>query len=85
MLISNGFSNINFVPGQTVANSAVVPIGAGGSVDIYNQSGSTQVVVDVEDDAPPSAVEPTRTARLPPDLLRCAVNGGVCLPIHLCT
>ena len=41
-------SNINFAPGQTVANKVIARLGAGGSVDIYNFVGNTQVVVDVE-------------------------------------
>jgi hypothetical protein len=41
-------SNLNFAPGQTVANKVIAQLGAGGSIDIYNFVGNTQVVVDVE-------------------------------------
>jgi hypothetical protein len=42
-------SNLNFGKGQTVANLVVVPVGANGVVDFYNNStGTTQVVADVE-------------------------------------
>lgn len=41
-------SNLNFVAGQTVANLVTVPVGADGTVGIYNLAGSTDVVVDLE-------------------------------------
>jgi hypothetical protein len=40
-------SNVNFTTGQTVPNLVVVPVGAGGKVDIWNDAGSTEVVVDL--------------------------------------
>jgi hypothetical protein len=40
-------SSINFRPGLTVANLAIVPLGAGGSVSIFNSAGSTHAIVDV--------------------------------------
>jgi Cysteine-rich secretory protein family len=40
-------SNLNFVPGQTVANRAVVGVGSGGLVDIGNAGGSVDLVVDI--------------------------------------
>lgn len=41
-------SNLNFVRGQTVANLAVVPIGAGGEIVLYNHSaGSVQLIADI--------------------------------------
>ncbi len=40
-------SNLNFGPGQTIANLTTVPIGSDGAVSIYNAVGSTHVVVDV--------------------------------------
>ena len=40
-------SNLNMVAGQTVANSVIVPVGADGQVSLYNESGSTQLIVDV--------------------------------------
>jgi hypothetical protein len=40
-------SNLNFVRGQAVPNRVIVPVGAGGRVDIFNSSGNTNVIVDV--------------------------------------
>ncbi len=41
-------SNLNFVAGQNVANTVVVPLGVGGKVDLFNGSGgSLQLLADV--------------------------------------
>ncbi len=40
-------SNLNFIPGQTVANRVAVKLGASGQVSIFNLQGTTDVVVDV--------------------------------------
>ncbi|MEV4612253.1 S53 family peptidase [Kitasatospora sp. NPDC049258] len=41
-------SNLNWTAGQTVPNQVIVPLGADGSVKLYNGSwGSTQVIADV--------------------------------------
>ena len=40
-------SNLNFVPGQTVPNMVIVPVGANGQVSIYANSGTADVIVDV--------------------------------------
>lgn len=40
-------SNLNFVTGQVVPNAVTAAVGDGGQVDIYNSTGSTDVVVDV--------------------------------------
>lgn len=40
-------SNLNVVPGDAVANLVVVPIGADGTVSLYNDAGTTHLVVDV--------------------------------------
>ena len=40
-------SNLNFGPGQSVPNLAVVPVGIGGKVSIYNFDGNTDVLGDV--------------------------------------
>ncbi|WP_035799162.1 hypothetical protein [Kitasatospora mediocidica] len=42
-----GTSNLNFAARQTVPNLVTVPLGADGSVDIYNHLGTTDVVADV--------------------------------------
>jgi cell wall-associated NlpC family hydrolase len=39
-------SNVNFAPGDVVANAVIVPVGAGGAVCMYT-SASTNVVVDL--------------------------------------
>lgn len=41
-------SNLNWSPGQTVPNLVVVPVGISGQVSIYDDAGSTDVVVDLE-------------------------------------
>ncbi|MBP0452029.1 hypothetical protein J5Y04_21165 [Kitasatospora sp. RG8] len=40
-------SNLNFTAGQTVPNLVTVPLGADGSVDLYNHVGTANLVVDV--------------------------------------
>ena len=40
-------SNLNFVPGQVVANRVIVPVSASGQISILNHAGNTDVVVDV--------------------------------------
>lgn len=40
-------SNLNFVAGDTRPNMVIVPVGPGGSVQIYNSRGLSHVVVDV--------------------------------------
>jgi hypothetical protein len=41
-------SDLNWVAGETVPNLVVAKLGSDGAVDIYNYSGSTDVIVDVE-------------------------------------
>jgi hypothetical protein len=40
-------SDLNFVAGETIANTVIVKIGTSGQVDVYNAQGNTQIVVDV--------------------------------------
>jgi len=40
-------SDLNWRPGETVANLTVVKIGSSGDVDFYNNAGSVNVIVDV--------------------------------------
>ena len=40
-------SNLNYLPGQTVANTVLVGLGAAGQVSIRNQGGSTELLLDV--------------------------------------
>jgi len=40
-------SNLNFLAGETRANRVIVPVGADGSINIYNRAGTSHVVVDI--------------------------------------
>ncbi len=40
-------SNLNFVPGDVIANLVIVRIGSSGQVSLYNNAGSTHVAADV--------------------------------------
>jgi hypothetical protein len=40
-------SNLNFGVGQTVPNMVIVPVGAGGQISLYNNTGTVDVIVDV--------------------------------------
>ncbi|MGY0230718.1 hypothetical protein [Longispora urticae] len=41
-------SSLNFMPGWTGANSVTVKVGTDGGVDIYNHSGQTHIIADVQ-------------------------------------
>jgi uncharacterized protein YkwD len=47
-------SNLNFAPGQTVANAVTTKVGAGGAVCVYNEA-PTHLIVDVNGYFPSSA------------------------------
>ena len=40
-------SNLNFVAGQTVPNAAIIGVGPGGTIELYNSSNSSHLVVDI--------------------------------------
>jgi len=40
-------SNLNFTVGQTTPNMAIVPVGSGGQISLFNFAGTTDVIVDV--------------------------------------
>jgi len=40
-------SNVNFVAGEIIPNLAIVKVGTGGMITLYNNSGSVNVIVDV--------------------------------------
>src|SRR5260370_36330260 len=40
-------SNLNFIPGQTIANGVIVKLGTAGYVDFYDVAGHTDIVADV--------------------------------------
>ena len=62
-------SSVNLPAGATVANLLVARVGAGGTVSVFNNSGSTHVVVDVVGWLPPT--------ELPPALAVSTVIGGL--------
>ena len=41
-------SNVNYNPGQTVANLVIVKVGPDGTVDLYNSFGNAHVIADVQ-------------------------------------
>ncbi len=51
-------SNLNLAAGRTLPNLAIVPLGGGGSIDLFNNAGTTHLIVDVvgwfPPDPPPS-------------------------------
>jgi hypothetical protein len=40
-------SNLNWKPGSTIPNAVTVKVGAGGLIDVYNNNGAVDVVMDV--------------------------------------
>lgn len=40
-------STVNLLPGQVRANLAILPVGADGSITVFNRAGETRVVVDI--------------------------------------
>ncbi|MEJ7765747.1 MAG: hypothetical protein WKF86_09650, partial [Acidimicrobiales bacterium] len=40
-------SNLNFGPGETIANLVIAKVGAAGQVSIYNEAGFTHLIADV--------------------------------------
>jgi hypothetical protein len=40
-------SNLNFLPGEVNPNLVVVPLGDDGSVSFYNDTGDSDVVIDI--------------------------------------
>jgi hypothetical protein len=41
-------SNVNFSTGQVVANRVIIPVGSNGGIDLYNNSGSVNVDIDLD-------------------------------------
>ncbi len=50
-------SNINFPTGAILSNQAIVPIGAGGKITLYNFAGTSNVLVDLAGYYSPSATQ----------------------------
>jgi hypothetical protein len=40
-------SNLNFLPGQSVPNLVMLQLGAGGALAVFNELGTSDVIVDV--------------------------------------
>ena len=76
-------SNLNFEPGQTVANLAEVAVGEGGEVSVYNLRGGTDVVFDVVGYVTPGAAVAGAYRPLTPARLldtRAESRQGSCRP-----
>ncbi|MDQ6837735.1 MAG: YncE family protein [Actinomycetota bacterium] len=43
-----GSSSLTFAPGEILANKVTVPVGPNGTISMYNYTGSTDIVVDIE-------------------------------------
>jgi hypothetical protein len=41
-------SNVNFSTGQVIANRVIIPVGSNGEIDLYNNSGSVNVDIDLD-------------------------------------
>ena len=77
-------SNLNFTKAQTVANAAVVPVGADGKIDLYNGSGGVApLVVDISGyyRSGKSAAPGTFTALTPSRVLDTRIKLGVGGPV----
>jgi hypothetical protein len=62
-------SNINFVPGQTVANLVAARVGPDGRVAFFNSAGATDLLVDVVGWLPPTDLLDVFTFELPPGVV----------------
>ena len=47
-------SNLNFIKGQTTANMVIVPVGTGGRITFYNNSGTVDIVADIAGEYTPT-------------------------------
>jgi hypothetical protein len=41
-------SNLNFTKGETIPNQVIVPVGADGKIDLYNNAGTVNLVADLQ-------------------------------------
>jgi len=73
-------SNLNWAPGETVPNRAVVQLGSGGRITLYNNAGSVDVVADVNgyftDKSDPSATGSTFHSLVPARITDTRVGSG---------
>jgi hypothetical protein len=51
-------STINWVDGRVIANGITIGLGTGGAVDVYNQVGSVQLIIDLQGYVTPADVVP---------------------------
>lgn len=70
-------SVVNYSAGVTVANSAIVPVGANGDIQIYASAGGPNITVDVDGyiSAGPSGASPQLTPALAPSRI-CDTRAG---------
>ncbi|MGB8859790.1 MAG: hypothetical protein WCC60_11070 [Ilumatobacteraceae bacterium] len=59
-------SNLNIAAGRVQANLVLVPVGADGSIHLYNSAGNTNLLVDVMAYLQTGAAESTRAGRVIP-------------------
>jgi hypothetical protein len=58
-------SNLNFSPGQTIPNLVISPVGPSGLISLFNSSGNTDLIADVQAWFPPETdVVPVEPARI---------------------
>ena len=77
-------SNLNFAAGATVPNLVVVPIGANGSISVYNNKGQTDAVADLMGYfTPGTATGSTLDTGVPTRVLdtRSAIGVGTTTPV----
>jgi hypothetical protein len=79
------YSTLQFATGQTVANRAIVSVGTGGKIAVYNNTGTTNVAVDITGYFTTTGgyyvpVTPTRTHDTRPNTAHGTFLGGHCLP-----
>ena len=71
-------SNLNWTKGETIPNQVIVPVGTGGTVDLYNHSsGTTHVIADVAGYYTADTTGATFTAAGPARLLDTRGKVGV--------
>lgn len=77
-------SNLNWVAGETVANRVVVPLSSSGQITLYNHTGMTDVIVDVDGYFTAAGFAPsgasTYTPINPVRVLDTRVSGGTLGP-----
>ncbi len=57
-------SNLNFISGQTIPNAAIIKLGTNNSIDLYNNTGTTHLLADVNGILPPTRYQGLNPLRL---------------------